>query len=138
MARIVAALCVLLLVVAASARVLGKGVGQEEQRGDGITDEEVNFIKARIIEVAKMTRGTEDNADQLQKIISSALGHVWGAIVVDLDSDCNLGLAVGDPLDDKWVQLEQFGPNNWIYAIWKNRQSSNPLIHFEQKSIDHD
>jgi hypothetical protein len=103
MARIVAAICVLLLVIAASARVLGKGVGQEEQRGEGITDEEVNFIKARIIEVAKMGYDTGYSSVLLQKIISSALGNVWGAIVFDLDSDCNVGVAAGDPLEDKWV-----------------------------------
>jgi len=32
-----------------------------------------------------------------------------------------MGLRVGDPLDDKWWQGDEYGPYSWTYAIWKQR-----------------
>jgi hypothetical protein len=37
------------------------------------------------------------------------------------DAQNNVGINVGQPLDNKYWQGEQFGPFQWTYAVWKQR-----------------
>lgn len=74
-----------------------------ENRGDGLTDQEADFIKARIIEISKQTRDIQIIAGKLQPIVSAALGNVWGVVILDLDLSCNLAFRPGEPLDEKWI-----------------------------------
>lgn len=90
-------------------------------RGSGITEIEVDFIKAKIIEVAKRSQNTETNAQLLNFVISGGLGNHWAVFIFDTQSKCNLGLKVADPLFDKWIQIDSFGPHGWFYAIWLDR-----------------
>lgn len=74
-----------------------------EDRGKGLTDQEANFIKARVIEASKQTKDIESIGDMLQPIISAGLGNVWGVFIWDLEMNCNMVIRPGDPLDDKWI-----------------------------------
>jgi len=56
--------------------------------------------------------------------LNSGLQGVWGVFIISRPKsggDCNVGIRVGEPLNDKWWQGDDFGPNQWTYAIWKQR-----------------
>ena len=120
-------LCALILV--ASAFSFGKVGG--EDHGSGLTDQEADFIKARIIEISKQTKDVGSIADMLQSVVSAALGNVWGVVILNLDKYCSLVIRPGDPLDDKWIQVDKIGSySNYFYVVWKNRLCSFDMHEF--------
>ena len=69
-----------------------------------------------------MTKDIEAIGDLLQPVVSAALGNVWGVFIWDLDLNCEMVIRPGDPLDDKWITVYNFGPHpSYAYVVWKNR-----------------
>ena len=60
---------------------------QEEDYGNGLTSEELNFIRIRVIEVAK-TEGAQPqhNAQALAQILNKTFGGIWGVFILGVPS----------------------------------------------------
>ena len=95
----------------------------EEQRGEGLTDQEANFIKARLLEIQKQSEHPKELALILQETLSS-LGGNWATYAVNGNIKTGaVGLELPPPFEQKWLNLRGgFGvhPEN-IYSIWKER-----------------
>ena len=92
-----------------------------EDRGKGLTNNEADFIKARILEAQKQDGRITENPFIIQPTLDT-LGGQWGVFIgADLKtSSCQIGIAVGEPEQDKWIQMNGIGEYpEWEYAIWR-------------------
>lgn len=62
------------MIVIASAFSFKKDQG--EDHGEGLTEQEANFIKARMIDASKLTKDIESIGYILQPIVSAGLGNI--------------------------------------------------------------